>query len=77
MSDTEREAIEAGTVWWEKDLLTGNPEWDRLLRMGTQSYTAEEQAFIDGSGQRTLRHAGRLEDHLRGKRYSERRSGTT
>ena len=48
MSDTEREAIEAGTVWWEKDLLTGNPEWDRLLRMGTQSYTAEEQAFIDG-----------------------------
>lgn len=48
MSDTEREAIEAGTVWWEKDLLTGDPEWDRLLRMGTQTYTAEEQAFIDG-----------------------------
>lgn len=48
MSDTEREAIEAGTVWWEKDLLTGDPEWDRLLRMGTQSLTAEEQEFIDG-----------------------------
>lgn len=48
MSDTEREALEAGTVWWEKDLLTGDPEWDRLLRMGTQSLTDEEQAFIDG-----------------------------
>jgi len=48
MSDTEREAIEAGTVWWERDLLCGDPDWNKLLRMGTQELTAEEQAFIDG-----------------------------
>ena len=48
MSDTEREALEAGTVWWEADLLGGDPDWDKLLNVGTQALTAEEQAFIDG-----------------------------
>ena len=48
MSDTEREALEAGTVWWEADLLGGDPDWDKLLNMGTQALSAEEQAFIDG-----------------------------
>ena len=31
MSDTEREALEAGTVWWEGELFRGNPDWNRLL----------------------------------------------
>ncbi len=48
MSDTEREAIEAGTVGWEADLLSGDPDWKKLLGLGTQALTAEEQAFIDG-----------------------------
>ncbi len=31
MSDTEREALEAGDVWWDADLFTGNPDWSKLL----------------------------------------------
>ena len=31
MSDTERTALDAGTVWWDKELLSGNPDWDILL----------------------------------------------
>ena len=35
MSQTERDAIEAGTVWWDGDLFSGRPNWPRLLE--TQS----------------------------------------
>ena len=31
LSDTEREAIEAGDTWWDADLFTGNPDWAKLL----------------------------------------------
>ena len=31
MSDTEREALEAGDVWWDADLFTGTPDWQKLL----------------------------------------------
>ncbi|MDQ8032348.1 MAG: acyl-CoA dehydrogenase [Bordetella sp.] len=48
LSDTEREAIEAGDVWWDGDLFTGNPDWNRLLAVPPARLTAEEQAFIDG-----------------------------
>ncbi len=48
MSDTEREALEAGTVWWDGDLFTGRPNWDKLLAYPAAKLTAEEQAFIDG-----------------------------
>ncbi|MDX2220333.1 MAG: acyl-CoA dehydrogenase [Burkholderiales bacterium] len=48
MSDTEREALEAGTVWWDGDLFTGRPDWDKLLAYPAPKLTAEEQAFIDG-----------------------------
>ncbi len=27
MSQTEKEALEAGTVWWEAELFKGNPDW--------------------------------------------------
>ena len=48
MSDTEREALEAGSVWWDGELFTGLPNWDRLMRMPAPRLTDEEQAFIDG-----------------------------
>ena len=32
MSATEREALEAGTVWWDGELFTGKPDWNKLLR---------------------------------------------
>ena len=48
ISDTEREAIDAGTVWWDGELFTGNPDWDMLLKSGPPRIPPEEQAFLDG-----------------------------
>ncbi len=48
MSSTEREALEAGTVWWDGELFTGGPEWDKLMSAKAPELTAEEQAFLDG-----------------------------
>jgi acyl-CoA dehydrogenase len=48
MSSTEREALEAGTVWWDGELFTGKPDWPKLLTAKPPALTAEEQAFVDG-----------------------------
>ncbi|MGH8720575.1 MAG: acyl-CoA dehydrogenase, partial [Burkholderiales bacterium] len=48
MSPTEKEAIDAGTVWWDGDLFSGRPDWERLLATPAPRLGAEEQAFIDG-----------------------------
>ncbi|WP_374089340.1 acyl-CoA dehydrogenase [Methylomicrobium lacus] len=48
MSQTEREALEAGTVWWDAELFSGKPEWKVLLDLPPAKLSAEEQAFIDG-----------------------------
>lgn len=48
MSQTEREAIDAGTVWWDGQLFSGQPDWNTLLDYPAPQLTAEEQAFIDG-----------------------------
>jgi acyl-CoA dehydrogenase len=48
MSSTEREALEAGTVWWDGELFTGAPNWNKLMQAAAPALTAEEQAFIDG-----------------------------
>jgi len=48
MSDTERDALEAGTVWWEGELFTGNPDWRKLHTAPGPRLSAEEQAFVDG-----------------------------
>ncbi|HEX3843798.1 MAG TPA: acyl-CoA dehydrogenase [Steroidobacteraceae bacterium] len=48
MSQTEREALEAGTVWWDGELFTGAPRWSKLLSARAPQLTAEEQAFLDG-----------------------------
>lgn len=48
MSQTEREAIEAGTVWWDGELFSGRPNWHKLLAYPKAKLSSEEQAFIDG-----------------------------
>ncbi len=48
MSDTERDAIEAGSVWWESELFRGAPDWGKLLHYKTPVLSREEKAFIDG-----------------------------
>ena len=49
MSDTEREALEAGDVWWDADLFAGNPDWSKLLAFAPARLTDEEHAFLHGS----------------------------
>lgn len=48
LSDTERTALESGTVGFEGELFSGKPDWDKLLSQPKPQLTAEEQAFLDG-----------------------------
>ena len=48
MSDTEREALEAGNVWWDGELFSGMPDWDRLTSFPAPQLSDEEQLFFDG-----------------------------
>lgn len=48
MSRTEKEAIDAGTTWWEGDLFRGTPDWQKLHDYPQPRLSAEEQAFLDG-----------------------------
>jgi acyl-CoA dehydrogenase len=48
MSQTEKEALEAGTVWWEAELFKGKPEWKKLQEIADPKLSEAEQAFLDG-----------------------------
>jgi len=48
MSQTEREALEAGDVWWDGELFSGRPRWGRLRKVPPPQLTVTEQAFLDG-----------------------------
>src|SRR5271169_2207180 len=48
MSATEREALDAGTVWWDGELFTGGPNWQKLMSAKAPALTPVEQAFLDG-----------------------------
>ena len=48
VSQTEQEALDAGTVWWDGDLFSGKPDWNKLLAFPKPTLRAEEKAFLDG-----------------------------
>jgi acyl-CoA dehydrogenase len=48
ISETERTAIESGSVWAEAELFSGKPDFAKLMRESYPSLTKEEQAFLDG-----------------------------
>jgi len=48
ISETERQALEAGTVWWDGELFSGRPNWRRLADFQVQPLSSEERAFLDG-----------------------------
>ena len=48
MSETERDAIEAGTIWWEAELFRGAPDWRKLNNYPMPKLSDAEQAFVDG-----------------------------
>ena len=73
MSETERTAIEAGTVWWEAELFSGNPDFKNLLANPRPQLSPREQAFIDGPVEQLCRmiddwemthELGRIPDHV-------------
>lgn len=47
VSQTEQEALDAGTVWWDGELFSGNPHWNKLLALPKPVLSAEEQSFLD------------------------------
>lgn len=47
MSDTEREALDAGTSWWEKELFMGAPDWNTFAAYPYPQLSEEEQSFLD------------------------------
>jgi acyl-CoA dehydrogenase len=55
MSTTEAEALAAGTVWWDGELFSGAPKWDKLMSAAPPQLTVEEQAFIDGPTEQLCR----------------------
>jgi len=48
ISQTEKEAIDAGSIWWDGEIFSGNPDWDVLRRNPKPKLSTEEQAFLDG-----------------------------
>ncbi len=60
LSTTEREALEAGGVWWDAELFSGAPDWQQLLDFPLARISAEEQAFLDGPVERLC---AMLDDH--------------
>jgi acyl-CoA dehydrogenase len=48
ISQTEQEALDAGSIWWDADLFSGKPDWDKMFSYPQAKLSAEEQAFIDG-----------------------------
>src|SRR3989304_1596803 len=46
MSQTEQEAIDAGTVWWDGELFSGRPDWAKLIAFPQPRLTAEELGLL-------------------------------
>ncbi len=48
LSDTEKEALQSGDVYWDGELFSGKPNWNRLLEMPVAKLSDEEQQFLRG-----------------------------
>lgn len=48
ISQTEKTAIESGTVWVDGELFSGKPDFKRMLEEGYPDLSDEERAFLDG-----------------------------
>ena len=60
ISDTERQALDAGTVWIDGEIFGGNPDFKKMLAENYNKLTAEEQAFLDGPTDEVCRMIDRL-----------------
>jgi acyl-CoA dehydrogenase len=61
LSETEREALDAGTVWIDGDLFAGRLDVERLHREPYGRLSVDEQAFLDGPVEELLARTDRYE----------------
>ncbi|MEE2856613.1 MAG: acyl-CoA dehydrogenase [Planctomycetota bacterium] len=66
ISETEREALDGGTVGWDGELFSGVPDWNEWFSRGTSELSAREQEFLDGPVQDLLHHSDSWIDRQRG-----------
>ena len=57
VSETEQEALDAGTVWWEAEIFSGRPRWKNLLKYPAPGLSEREQAFLEGPVEELCRMA--------------------
>jgi len=55
LSETERAALEAGSTWWDAELLSGKPDWRVLMEQPAPALSKDEQAFVDGATEELCR----------------------
>ncbi len=48
VSETEQQALDAGTIGFDAQLFAGSPDWDKLRAIPKVELTPEEQVFLDG-----------------------------
>ncbi len=60
ISQTEEIVLEAGDMWWEKNLFRGKPDWKKLHKISLSSLNSDERAFI---GAEVEALCGMLEDY--------------
>ena len=48
VSQTEQEALDAGSIWWDADLFSGRPDWNKMLAYPEARLSADEKAFLEG-----------------------------
>ena len=78
MSQTEQEAIDAGTVWWDGELFSRQARLEQAARHARRRASrAEEQALPRRPGRGAVRDVRRLGDHARAARTCRRRSGSS
>ncbi|MGR5177259.1 acyl-CoA dehydrogenase [Vibrio mediterranei] len=68
LSNTEREAMEAGGVWWDGELFSGRPDFNKLHQYPKPTLTEEEQSFIDNQLETLL---SMLDEHKFVKEYKD------
>ncbi len=61
ISDTERQALEAGSVWIDGEFFGGNPDFKKMLTESYAKLSPEEQSFIDGPCEELCRMCDRYE----------------
>lgn len=48
VSETEQQALDAGTIGFDAELFSGSPDWDKLRSIQPLILSADERAFLDG-----------------------------